>query len=298
MSERIEGTYHLDGLVEGPLPDNAEVEQQMRDWIELTCSLNLHFSLEIEGHRFSLLALDDVATNDTHRNVRDEIAQALEQLLKLFPRRMQTRITSTLRSIEYTKGFEVQTVYAIRPDGQVDTKQRRIQVETTPPPQPPSTRERLRLGLLGLGVALLILLVSSVFVDYRALLDQTLSAVMPMDPAELQVKTGPFESLLEVADKKLKARVLVLQLKRTKDYPCTPDALCEAWSAAAGDLERRLTLEALAKGYLRCEAFDDKGAFLQCTVHRISELAGEKKSAEIRVPLPRRKRIKKVVLRY
>src|SRR5436190_306668 len=117
------GTFMLDGLVQGPVPDPAALQA----WVTQAARASLGFSLEIEGGRFSLLA--DNATVPTARmdkpGLTTGMTQALEALLALYPGGRAT-LYSTIRSREFRPGAEVQTLYIINPDGTISAQSREI----------------------------------------------------------------------------------------------------------------------------------------------------------------------------
>jgi len=299
MNEKVEGTLVLDGLLEGKIPRQPGAEGRLREWVAAVASANLRFSLELEGGSFSILAdnrpipAEDLAPSPTER-----IAAAVGELLKLFPPQERRSIFSTLRSVEYRAGAEVQTMYAIGADGAIRVRERTVEAATTRALRPLGRREKLRIGLIGVVVALLVFLVSSIFVDYRAVLDRILEAVVPPDAAALKVETGAFADYFSVEQKSFRGgKAAVLTLKRGKAFPLDEAAVEELLAKAGKSVSARLAVEALARGYVRCEYFDKKDKFLGFTTQRISGLR-EAESIELVLPLPGEGRLARIVITY
>ncbi|KKL19207.1 hypothetical protein LCGC14_2467780, partial [marine sediment metagenome] len=121
MPGGTEGTLILDGLIEGRLPERAEPERLLREWVRSAGSAGLHFSLTFDGPNFSLLAeKTPIPVEDLAPNPPDRISAALEELLKAFDPKQRTGLFSTLRSTEYRKGEAVQVVYGIGAGGTVE----------------------------------------------------------------------------------------------------------------------------------------------------------------------------------
>jgi len=143
MSEKVEGTVVLDGLIEGKLPDEPGAEEVLRQWLDFAASLKLKFNLEMDGNSFSILADDKpIPAEDLGPRPEERIADALGQLVKAVAAQQGRRVFSTLRSTEYLPGCEVQTIYGLGPDGTVQRSERTLQAETTPPPRRLTRREK------------------------------------------------------------------------------------------------------------------------------------------------------------
>jgi len=300
MSGRVEGTVELDGLVEGHLPGDEELAADLRYWAR-QAARKLPLSLTIDGNHFSLLGENrPVEVAELGDDPARAVADALRELLDLLPPDVRHAACSTLRSMEYRKSEEVQTIYVIGPGGTVDVRQRTVDAETTAPPEPLTRKEMIRLGLTGLGVALLVFLVSSIFVDYRKLVSDIVERVTPLDPNSVAVDASRLAGYVKVVGKDATngSNVLAIRLQRTGAFPKTDAALRDAVAAAGEDLPRRLALEALARGYVRCEMFDKDRQFLGYTMHRIVSLRG-KPTTEIALRLPAKApRPARIVLTY
>ena len=300
MNERVEGTIVLDGIVEGKLPPGPNARSKLQDWIDNTAAPNLKFSLSTEGGSFSLLASDrPILAEILGANPARTIEERLQELLETLPEQLRRTASSTLRSTEYRKGKEIQTLYAIGPDGRFHSAQRTVEAETTPAPRPLTLKDKLRFGAIGLAVAFLILAVSSIFVDYRGLIEDVIEGFTPLNPEGLKVETNSFSPYFNVVKKEATGggKEAVLTIRRTNAFPKT-DAECDRLLNDPNlGLSQRLAIEALARGYVRCEYFDRKNGFRGFTIHRVSELR-HKETATLVLPIPRKPRPDRIVITY
>jgi hypothetical protein len=90
--------------------------------------------------------------------------------------------------------------------------------------------------------------------------------------------------------------MLVVVLERGRGYPSSPADVEKALAEATG-VGERLAIEALARGYVRCEVFDAKGQFHAQRMCRVRALE-ERDRVEVLVPLPRRERPARIVVTY
>jgi hypothetical protein len=300
VSEKVEGTFLLDGLLEGRLPDIPDAEACLRKWIDFAAGRQLHFGLEIEGGTFNILAdKRPIRADDLGPEPAEALAEALRDFMRVFPPGQPTGVFSTLRSVEYRPGLEVQTLYVIAPTGDVQTRQRAVDARTTQPPEPLTRGAKAKIAVAGVLIAALVFLISAVFVDYRALWHRIVESSTPFDPDKLVVEMDGFQPYFAVEKKALgrNGKAAVLTLKRAEAFPKS-DADCERLLAASGgSLSKRLTAEALARGYVRCELFGKDAEFLGFCVQRVARLR-EKETTELVIPLPREQRLVRVVITY
>ena len=285
MSGKLEGTFVAGGLLEGPLPENPGAEQRLREWHKLMQSAGLAFSLEIENGSFSLLAHEDPAPVRALSGPLAEVVKSgLEQLLPLFSEHARSQISSTLRTTEFRHGTELQTVYALR-QGKVEMQSRVVAAETFAPTPPLSGRQRTVRALVGLAIAASGLFAASFFVNFRTLFHQAVEAVTPLDAEKLALDASAFKSYLVAGplEKTRDGQALVLHLKRAEKYPLKESDFQAALSQNPA-LSNRLALEAIAKGYLRCELFTENG-FLEYQMLRVRDL-NEKSEISVAIPLP------------
>ena len=302
MTERIEGTVILDGLIEGRLPDDPDFESKLRQWVQLADSLGARFSLDLGGGTFSLLPdQGPFATSKFGGAPDDGLRQALEQLVSAFPEELRGGVFSTLRSSEFRPGEEVQTLYLVQNTGTVQAKTRIVDTRTSPAKRPLSGKNKVKRGALGALGAVALLGVLSLFIDLRSLVGDFVDTLRPLGSEKVSVDTAAFSGFLTVDGVRVDSnrRKLVLMLKRLEGYPVGEEQLEQVWEATAGPaaLKHRLALEAIAQGYLRAELFDAKGAFLEVNTLRIRDL-NQTAGIEAAVSLPRRGRVAKVILTF
>jgi len=301
VSEKVEGTIGLDGLIEGQLPPEIDdFEDRLRDWVRLLAKLGVKVELEVDGSSFNLLASPHrVAVSRLGGPPAEQIGQAVEQLAQAFPDVAASQVFSTLRSVEYRPGEEVQTVYVIRPDGTVETPQRSVEAKTSPPPRPPTGRERLRVFLGGLALIAIVFGVSSLFVDYGSLFRSLWHRVVPIDAEALEVDDSRFAEYFRIAKRQrgTQSKFVRLTLVATPRYPTSLAAFEAAYAEPGLSFHRRLTLDALARGYVTVEIFDGDGRYLGSRRLRIRALGAEGEMA-VDVYLPRDPRPERLVLTW
>ena len=228
MSEKIEGTISLEGLVEGPLPPFPDAQQKLEKWASGFAGGRVRISLQVDGGHFSALPSNEpVAVKGLAKEGGEPaqvVADSLADLLRFFPPLERARVFSTLRSVEYRHGQEVQTLFAVGPDGRAVTRQQSVACATVKPAEPVSGREALKRGLVGLVVAAAILALSAIWVPYPAIWRQLTARV---EPVKVSVETGSFAPYFraEVAGLDRRDGTLKLKLTRTAAYPRDEAAL-------------------------------------------------------------------------
>ena len=300
-SAKLEGTLTLDGLIEGRLSTDPTVVDKLTKWVAFARSLGLGFDLDISGNSFSVLAkanaLQSTKIGESPERI---IAQILQQLLDIFPQGSRQGIFSTLRSTEIRKGEEVQALYPVGPDGTIQSQTRHQATKTTSTVTALSARQQVVFGALGLLGALALFAVLSLFVDFRSLIHHVVDTARPLDPAEIRIDASVYKSFfsVEVIRVTPTSQYMILRVKREDGYPRSEDALRQLWSDHKDkDLVSRLTVEALARGYVRCELFDTENNFVTFHMLRVQELRSTD-TVELFVPVPDKVRIGKLLLTY
>jgi hypothetical protein len=269
----VEGTFVLNGLVEGPLPDDFSAREQLQQWVRDIARLGVDFHLEITGGNFSLLPDNRARLVGSLGDSPDEaIRQALDQLLKPWPLDSFRRITSTLRSSEFRKEEEVQTIYLVGSDGKVRTEQRTMAADTESPPQRLSPREIARVLIVGALIATALLGVTSLFVDVPALARQLIVAIRPLRGDEVQIDNSVYHAYFHVEVKEINVNAVTLTIKRTELFPIDDTALQSAADAARPTLKKWLAIAALARGSVPCELFDINGELVGTATLHIENL--------------------------
>jgi hypothetical protein len=230
MSSHVEGTLLMEGLIEGRLPITPGAPDKLEKWSELGLG-GITVSVKIEGQRFSILPSDDVVQVSLFKNgdPSHAIAESLDEMLRIFPPGDRGSVFSTLRSREYRSKQEVQTVYAVAPEGRIAVHQQIAAVETEKPPAPLPRKVFWMQVAMGLTVTVLLLLASSFFVDYKKLFR---GVTRKADVSHVAIDSGDFAPYITVESITVgpDANTLVLKLRRTLAYPLD-DASLEAATA-------------------------------------------------------------------
>jgi hypothetical protein len=303
MSEKIEGTIVLEGLVEGPLPPFPDAQAKLERWAQGFAGGAVRVNLQIEGGHFSAMPSNDPqrvqaltkqaggSAGDAEIDPAQVVADSLAELLRFFPPPDRAQVFSTIRSMEYRPNLEVQTLYAVSPDGRTATRQQRVPCKTVSAEMPVDPRDMAKRGLLGFLVALVILLGSSYFVDYPGLWRRLTASV---EPVKTTVHAGLFSPYLRMDVTGLDRRtgMLKIHLSRLPPYPTSEEAFdalfanppepmappatttapesapatgataaasAPAALPSASLLRRRMAVESLAKGTIRLEFRDASG---------------------------------------
>lgn len=119
------------------------------------------------------------------------------------------------------------------------------------------------------------------------------------DADAIQVDANAFKDYFAVAKKHLAGggRHLMLTLKRAKAFPLNDTDFENLAERTAKTLPALLALEALARGYVRCEYFGEKGKFLGFTWERIRGLT-EREAMELPLPVAGRRGLARIVLTF
>jgi hypothetical protein len=300
MSEKVEGTVILDGLVQGKVPALPGAEQRLRDWVVFARSVKLVFNLEVSGGTFGFLAdQTPIPATDLGHDAAETIKAAMGEMLKVFPPGERGSVFSTLRSVEYRQAEEVQTLYPIAPDGSVLARSRTVSAQTASPRAPMRPRERALTIAIGAVLLILVLMISSIFVDYRGIYASLRSQLKPLDATHFPVDASAFANYFTIEAKSPASAGsgLILTLRRT---PALLDPTSQPTSRPAtqpaGD-ESRLAAMAIATGYIRCEFFDENGQFMGYASLRIKSLR-DAETMKAEIPFDTDRRPSSMVLTY
>ncbi len=298
MSAKIEGTVILDGLVEGRMADIAAIEPRLREWRAFVEKAGLRFSLEIDGNSFSLLAENEaVPIAKLSGNPARIVTDALNELLKVFPVADRGGVFSTVRSVEYRKGEEVQTLYSVARDGTIRANERIVEAQTTPPAPPPGWRDKAVVVLVGLAAAVLVLWISSFFIDYRGSWRRFYNSVRPPAVATMKVEAAGFEKWLAVEGPKASQipGAVTLRLKRLADFPRADADADNALRRAGDTVISRMALEACLRGRISVWYYDKDNGLISFSEKSIAPLRG-KEVLDLELPLPTEGRVARIVI--
>jgi hypothetical protein len=300
MTDKLEGTIQLDGLLQGKLPPVPDAEDRLREWLKGAARAGLNFSLELDRNSFSLLAPDaPIPVAKLGEDAPATICAALQELLKGIPDRGRDGLMSTIRSVEYRPNAEVQTLYALGPDGSFQARSRSVPTRTVAPLVPPSARQKIKVAAIGLVFAAAIFAVSAIFVDYRSLYSDIKDKLTPFSADSVQVDAGAFSPYFSVTKKEIidSGRTFALTLTRGKKFPTSQPDFGPLLEDSHKSVDAMLLCEALGKGYIRCEFFDTKGQFIQQGQYRITDLR-DKDTVVIDLPVIRDPRMEKIRFAY
>lgn len=300
MSDKIEGTLKLDGMIQGRFDGSQTAQDALGQWRRDAQARGLRFNLQMEGSSFNLLAEDaPIIAASLQPKPELVIVSALEDLWQSLRPHARGETLSTVRSSQYQPGCEIQTLYVFAADGKVQFRQRTSDAHTVAPPQPLTRREKLKLCGIGLAAIVVVFLVSAIFVDYPNLISGMVRQAMPFNAEKVDVVTKDFDQYFNLDQKSISSdgKSLLLKLKRTVKFPRTDQALDASLAGAGPSMRPRLMLDSIARGYVRFECFDDSGAFVGYDFGRISDLRTSD-VVTVSVPISADKRLAKVVFTY
>lgn len=289
------GTYRLDGMLQGPLA--AGEDHGLRAWADSAKAAGLIFHLRVEGGTFSFVADPVVRKSSGLKggDLEEVMAAGLNALLELLPPHQRSGCFSTLRSEEFLPGTAVQTLYPVGPDGRIHPEQRTADIDTAAA-APEITPASLRRAVLPALVALLLVLfVSTFFIDYRRLFSDARERLAPLKKEELVVRleTGGDYLAFELKEVDAKRNTLIFALSRGSGWDAAMAA--SPADAAASGWKEYTTLLALRQGRLRIGLHDKEGKLLVTREVDVRALM-EKESIEVAVVAHPEERIASVVL--
>lgn len=301
MKQHFEGTIVFEGLVEGPLGGDTEIVEKLREWVASMKSIGVSFDLDTNAGRFSLMPDDKpIFVTKLEVTMDQAMTQAMEQLIAIFPPSDQPSLYSTLRCSEYKKNEAIQTVFVVNPDGGVDVETRTATIETVETPQPIPLKERIRSAIIGLALAVIVLGVSSFFVDYKAMFGQVADKIEPTQAEDITLELGTFGEFYAVTDKKVDAKrnIFIIQLTPTALHPQTDTLWNALYEDAGNDVKKRLTIESIVRGEYKFQLFDDDGKFIGSIAHSLYQTHDGKMPLTVALQMPRKTRVGKVKLTF
>ncbi len=250
----------MEGMLQGPLPSSEVIVDELKSWVEAAKNQGLRFHLQVEGANFSVLADTTISKTSSlkGKDVDELIEDALGSLLKLLPEGSRKGLFSTVRSEEFRPGEAVQTLYAVAPNGEIASQQRTVDVDTEMPPPEITAASVRRFALVALPVLLLMLFVSSFFIDYKKMFSQARDEMVDVTVEEVSVKDS---ELLDVVEIKLveidnRRKLLIFEIERGPGWAA---AIGSSPSDSSGNWQEFLLRQAVHLRVLRVELFDKKG---------------------------------------
>jgi hypothetical protein len=289
----VEGTFRVEGLLEGRLGDPSRAER-VRAWATAQAAAALHFALEVDGATFSLLpSREPVRAAALRPDPGARLEEALRALMAALPPDVRGETYSTLHSVEVRPGQLVRCVYAVTPAGEVRREERTVAAATQPPPTPPTPRALVGRALAGLGALAVLFAISSLFVNWGDTFRGLWHQVSPLAADDVEVDATAFEGHFSVRKHAVgrESRSIVLTVTRGPRFPVRLDdapPTTATWREA-------LAAQAAARGWVRADLFDAKGAWIGTSDVRVAGLR-DAETVEVTVTVPREPRPARVVL--
>jgi len=285
-NQKTVGTFKLDGIIEGPMPP-AESAPKIEAWLAAARQKGLSFSADQSTGQFSLMAENRVyKTQDFAQpgGLGEFLSQIFEQLLETYPMQMRMSLFSTLRSMEFRPGTEVQTVYAVAPPGSIQSQERVVEAKTVAPPVELSSKGKIKIAVIGLLVALVIGFVATKL--FKPQIEDAAGNLTKLKVDNVDVQMAGFKDFItiekvEIDKKKGGMTVKVIRGSRWDEAVNAKPGDVEDWEVA-------LAAQCIRRGYVRCEVFDKDKKYIGTTELRIHDLMKEEsaKGQESLVRLP------------
>ncbi|MCH2059032.1 MAG: hypothetical protein MK183_00270 [Verrucomicrobiales bacterium] len=299
---KAEGTFRVEGMLQGPiLNDMGDTQSRLDQWMSSVRAKGLQVSIDWSGGQFSLLAEGNVVQRSALTGESDlgELLQEIfEGLLSIFPVERRMEFFSTLRSVEYRPGEEVQTVYAVAPPGTIHSQARVLNAETVRSVPGISGRGKMKLAIIGL-VFLLVLGVT-VALLYKEQWGEVVDNLGKLEKEDIRMETDAFEGFISVTIEKIdrQAGGLVVEVRKGELWP---GDIANHGARVPEGMEWRtlLAVQSLRRGYVRCEIFDKAGKFIYSADLRTGGLLEpEREAIKAVIPLPRGERPAQVKLMF
>lgn len=252
----VEGTYTLDGLLQGKIPDaaSAEMAENLREWAQSATEAGFPFSLEIEGGQFSLLCGSGVRELTAPGiSVSETLKNSINKLIETIPEAGRGQLFSTIRSSEYVAGGEIQAVYMIGPDGLIRDQTRKVEVETRAAERSLTAKEKLRMGLIVTASLAMLLLLSSFFIDYRKMFGNVRERLTVLTVENLGFDNSLYQDFVKVTVEGLDRRRGGLAVKIERG-PRWNEIAAERLAVSAQGVawDELLVVGNLKRGYIPC----------------------------------------------
>ncbi len=280
------GTFVLDGMLQGRIPGGGGFEEGVEKWIALQKAKGLHYEYATDGNLFSLLPSGDPGRSAVFapEGVSAYLESSYQQLLEGIPASERMALFSTLRSVEYIEGSEIQTVYVLEQPGALRARQRTVDARTATPPPQPTPGSKLKLGLIGAGLAALLILATSYFVDLKKLIPSLYGGRI-WNTEEITLDAEAFRSVLVVEKIVHRSRSRALEVEIS---PPAGEAVGEGDPQEPGWMED-LVRSSIRRKCIACLFYDEEGRLL----HRVEipieiQFEGEPLRDSFLIPLPYR----------
>lgn len=253
---KIEGTFIIDGLLEGVLIAEEDFSH-IQNFVAKAKKQNIIFYPSVDGSRFSLLPEQHpVKLPPNAISAEMILCELLDQLMANFTAAECSQWSSTLRSTEYDTGYEKQTLYGIGNDCKIQPITRSVKANTTSPARPLNSSEKAKIAVFATIAILIIFGISLVFVPYKKLTSRVIENIMPYKLEQLKIQMSNYQNYFVVVDRKIKSGQLILTCKPTSEFPYTEDQANALWLDSDKNMSAKLTIETLARKQVYCELYN------------------------------------------
>jgi hypothetical protein len=280
-----EGTMQFNGIIQGVMSSPDE-KTQLSEWIDSAAQLGIKFSPDFTQLHYNLMPASEMVQVDKVGDPPEEVVgQVLEQLWTVMEPGETFNLTSTLRSIRFAEGEEIQTVYVFSLDGTISLEQQVLEATTDPQPQP--------LGRAALiwrfGIAVVLAVVVYLLFQNPEIRDSLRGfSGGNIQPVSLKIKIeSDFDEYFSV-DKISRVRqrhtgeVIEFTLKRTEKYPESDEKIDELYKNPDNSLKTKLILESLQSGSVKYEFYDEEETVLGSGTFSVLKLM-EEESTVVRI---------------
>ncbi len=295
---KIEGTFYMEGLLEGPLlsDDDAEI---INAFVKQTEKAGLKFHAAINTGRFSLLAnTEPLNAKSTGESADALIVKYLGEFLKNYSPKECVQLMSTLRSVEYIPGNEIQTIYCIKPDCTVAAEQRIVRTDTVSPAKPADLKHTIKIILPLIIVLCAGIGISAFFIPYRDIAQRIINDLAPFDPNNVTIDNELYKQFfrVEVLEADKNNGIIQIICMVSESFPKTEQELNNLWNSSNDSLSQKLVTETLARNCIRCVFYDSEGQFLGQKICYMQWLEEDKKTFGLIIPFD--KDFKKIQMTY
>jgi hypothetical protein len=273
-----EGTMQFNGIIQGVMSSPDE-KTQLNEWIDSAAQLGITFSPDFTQLHYNLMPASELVQVDKVGDPPEEVVgQVLEQLWTAMEPGDAFNLTSTLRSIRFADGEEIQTVYIFSLDGTISLEQQVLEATTDPQPQPlGGAALTWRFGIAAVLAVIVYLLFQ--YTDIRDYLGGVSGGNKP--PVSLKIKIeSDFDEYFSV-DKISRVRqrntgeVIEFTLTRTEKYPESDEKIDELYKNPDNSLKTKLILESLQSGSVKYEFYDEEETVLGSGTFSVRKLMEE-----------------------
>jgi hypothetical protein len=256
----VAGTFQLDGMLQGNLPADDHIADDIQNWIDAARKQGLLFHLQVEGRSFTIVSDPSTCKSSALGNKKPAalIEAALNSLLERFPKPFRSSIFSTIRSEEFRPGLVIQTLYSVSAEGTITSEQRSLDIETELPLPEMTAASIRRFAVVSLLAILLGFFISSFFIDYRKLFSQARDQVVPLKLEEVSVEQATLNDIIrfKLIDIDVHRDALLFEITRGPNWD---RAMNSSPSEASVDWSEFLMRQAIHQGRLRAELYDKNG---------------------------------------